>query len=209
MLRSLPSYLAYYGRWSATWESQALLRAGFGAGDQRCVERLLTGIDRLRYPIGGLTGSQLVEVRKLKARMETERMPRGSDPARNTKLGPGGLSDVEWTVQLLQLQHAHEVPSLRTTSTLEALDAAVTAQLISPPDAEMLRDAWLFASRLRNAIMLVRGRASDVIPSDARDAAAIAFQLGYGRSEASTLVDDYRRTARRAAGVAARVFWGE
>ncbi len=209
ILRSLASYLSYYGRWSSTWEWQALLRACFGAGDEPCAERLLAGIDRLRYPEGGLSASQVAEIRKLKARMETERVPRGTDPARNTKLGPGGLSDVEWTVQLLQLQHAHALPSLRTTSTLGALTAAVTAGLVETADAEMLRDAWLFASRLRNAIMLVRGRASDVIPADARDAAAIAFQLGYGRGEASVLVDDYRRTARRASGVVARLFWGE
>ena len=68
------------------------------------------------------------EIRRLKARMEAERLPRGADPGLHTKLGRGGLSDVEWVAQLLQLQHGHEVPGLRTTRTLPALAAAVQAR---------------------------------------------------------------------------------
>lgn len=90
----------------------------------------------------------------------------GSDPLRNTKLGPGGLSDVEWVVQLLQLVNAGRLRELRTTSTLPALAAAERADLISADDAVALRDAWTMASALRNAILLLRGRASDTIGSD-------------------------------------------
>ena len=62
--------------------------------------------------------------------MEAERLPRGADPGLHTKLGRGGLADVEWVAQLLQLQHGHEVPALRTTRTLPALAAAVEAGLL-------------------------------------------------------------------------------
>ncbi|MCB0891463.1 MAG: bifunctional glutamine-synthetase adenylyltransferase/deadenyltransferase, partial [Propionibacteriaceae bacterium] len=113
MVRSLSSFRAYYERWSSTWEAQALVRAAHGAGDPELSAELLESIDVLRYPADGLTRQQVLEIRKLKARMEVERIPRGSDPLRNTKLGPGGLSDVEWVVQLLQLANAHEVPGLR------------------------------------------------------------------------------------------------
>ena len=126
-------------------------------------------IDQRRWPDGGLTDAQLVEIRKLKARVEAERLPRGADPERHTKLGPGGLADVEWTVQTLQLQHAYRLPALRSTRTVVALRAAREAGIIDPLDAGQLEEAWRMASRIRNSIMLMRGRASDSIPSDTRE----------------------------------------
>jgi glutamate-ammonia-ligase adenylyltransferase len=209
MVRSLASYRAYYERWSSTWESQALLRASVGAGDRELGAALLADIDRLRYPKGGLSHAQVHEIRKLKARMEAERLPRGGDPGRHVKLGPGGLSDVEWTVQLLQLHHAAGDRSLRTTGTLEALEATVGAGLLDGTDAEALRAAWLFASRIRNAIMLLRGRAGDSLPTDVRELSAAAQVLGYAKGESSVFVEDYRRRTRLARQVMDRVFWGE
>ncbi|PKQ21576.1 MAG: bifunctional glutamine-synthetase adenylyltransferase/deadenyltransferase, partial [Actinobacteria bacterium HGW-Actinobacteria-5] len=150
---------------------------------------------------------QVLEIRKLKARMEAERLPRGGDPARHVKLGPGGLSDVEWVVQLLQLHHAAGDARLRTTGTLEALDASVLAGLLDDADAEALRGAWLLASRIRNAIMLLRGRASDSLPTDARELSSVAQILGYAKGESTLFVEDYRRGARLARQVMDRVFW--
>ena len=207
MVRSLASYRAYYQRWSSTWESQALLRASFGAGDRGLAAELLADIDRLRYPGGGLTHAQVLEIRKLKARMEAERLPRGGDPGRHVKLGPGGLSDVEWVVQLLQLHHASGERALRTTSTLEALDATVVAGLLDAADAEALRASWLLASRIRNAIMLLRGRAGDSLPTDVREVSSVAQILGYAKGESSQFVEDYRKSTRLARQVMDRVFW--
>ena len=207
MVRSLASYRAYYQRWSSTWEGQALLRARVGAGDRELGEQLLAEIDPLRYPADGLTHAQVVEIRKLKARMENERIGRGSDPRRNLKLGPGGLSDVEWVVQLLQLQHAGTHPELRTPYTMGALRAAQSLDLITAEDADALADAWVFASRIRNAIMISRGRASDTIPTDPREFSAVAQILGYGKGESSLLRDDYQRRARLARQVMNRLFW--
>jgi glutamate-ammonia-ligase adenylyltransferase len=207
IVRSRESYRAYYRKWSATWEAQALLRAAPGAGDVGLAAALLADLDAVRYPVEGLTQTQVHEIRRLKARMEAERAPRGGDPARNTKLGPGGLSDVEWVVQLIQLQHAHEVPGLRTPSTLDALAAASGAGLLEPGDAEALRDAWVLASRVRNAVMLFRGRASDSLPTDARDLAAVAQILGYSKGESTLLVEDQHRCARLARQVMDRTFW--
>jgi glutamate-ammonia-ligase adenylyltransferase len=209
MVRSLSSYRAYYERWSSTWEAQALLRASVGAGDVALAGELLPAFDRIRYPAGGLDKAQVHEIRLLKARMEAERMPRGSDPRRHVKLGPGGLSDVEWVVQLLQLQHAATVPELRTTGTLEALDAAEQADLIGLDDADALRSAWLMASRIRNAVMLLRGRAADSLPTDSRELSAVALILGYSKGESSLLVEDYRKHARLARQVMDRVFWDQ
>ena len=208
MVRSLTSTTSYYARWSSTWEAQALLRAAHGAGDPELTDALLAAIEGLRYPTTGLARQQVHEIRKLKARMEVERIPRGSDPLRNTKLGPGGLSDVEWGVQLLQLEHAGGEPGLRTTSTLPALKAAVEADLVSSEDAAAMADAWTMASRIRNTVLLLRGRASDSIPNDPREAAAVALLMGYDKGESSLFLDEYRRRTRRARQVMDHIFWG-
>jgi len=208
LVRTLSSYRTYYERWSSTWEAQALLRADLGAGDDRVGRAFLALVAPVRYPADGLALSQVIEIRRLKARMESERMPRGVDPSRHVKLGPGGLSDVEWTVQLLQLQHAHRVPELRTTRTLEALRALRNEGLVDDHDGAALEAAWLLAGRIRNMAMLVRGRASDVIPTDAREMAQVAELLGYGRGGASHLYDEWRRLARRAKHVTDRLFFG-
>ena len=209
LIRSLAAYRNYYSRWSSTWEMQALVRADALAGDEELGQSLLEEIDARRWPAGGLTASQLTEIRKLKARVEAERLPRGANPAKHTKLGPGGLADVEWTVQLLQLQHAWEVPTLRSTRTIEALRAARSADIIGPTDAGHLESAWMMASKIRNQLMLVRGRGSDSLPSDNRELAALAELMGYGPGESSHLLADYQRVTRRARGVVNRVFWGE
>ncbi len=209
LIRSLSAYRNYYSRWSSTWEMQALVRADALAGDADLGAELMAIIDEKRWPAQGLSASQLTEIRKLKARVEAERLPRGADPAKHTKLGPGGLADVEWTVQMLQLEHAHRIPELRSSRTVEALHAAQTAGVLDPQDAGHLEAAWTMASRVRNQIMLVRGRGSDSLPSDNRELAAVAELMGYGSGESSHLLADYRRVTRRARGVVDRIFWGQ
>jgi len=207
LVRTIASYAAYYEKWSSTWEAQALLRAEPVAGDADLGRAFVAIIDPLRYPQDGLPDSDVREIRRLKARMESERLPRGADPGLHTKLGRGGLSDVEWVAQLLTLQHAAQVPGLRTTRTLPALRAAVEAGLLDAEDAEHLVAAWRIATRVRDAVMLVRGRASDMVPTDARDLAAVSQVLGYPPGESGALLDDYRRITRRARGVVERVFY--
>jgi len=206
LVRSLASYLEYYRRWKATWEMQALLRATVIAGDAELGAAFIEGINPLRYPVIGVDESEVREIRRLKARMEAERLPRGVDPAMHLKMGRGGLADVEWTVQLLQLRHAAEFAPLRTTATLEALAAARDAELLSAPDEAALRAAWIIASRVRNAIVLASGRASDTMPSELRARAAVARAMGYRVDTAPELLEDYQRATRRARQVHERLF---
>ncbi|MFJ5804708.1 bifunctional [glutamine synthetase] adenylyltransferase/[glutamine synthetase]-adenylyl-L-tyrosine phosphorylase [Streptomyces sp. NPDC093093] len=208
LVRTLPSYAAYYRRWSLTWESQALLRAATVAGDQELGSRFIDLIDPLRYPVEGLGDDAVREIRRLKARMESERLPRGADPTLHTKLGRGGLSDVEWTVQLMQMRHAWAEPGLRTTRTREALAAAHAAGLIPTEEAQILDEAWVLATRVRNAVMLVRGRAGDTFPSEARELAAVGRYLGYAEGTAGDMLEDYRRITRRARAVVDELFYG-
>ncbi|MFF2935829.1 bifunctional [glutamine synthetase] adenylyltransferase/[glutamine synthetase]-adenylyl-L-tyrosine phosphorylase [Streptomyces mirabilis] len=208
LVRTLNSYEAYYRRWSLVWESQALLRAEIVAGDEDLGRRFIELVDPLRYPAEGLGDDAVREIRRLKARMESERMPRGADPTLHTKLGRGGLSDVEWTVQLFQLQHGWVEPGLRTTRTREALGAACAAGLVSGEDAAILDEAWVLATRVRNAVMLVRGRAGDTFPSDGRELAAVGRYLGYGPGHVGDMLEDYRRITRRARAVVEVLFYG-
>ncbi|RRD46011.1 bifunctional [glutamine synthetase] adenylyltransferase/[glutamine synthetase]-adenylyl-L-tyrosine phosphorylase [Tessaracoccus sp. OH4464_COT-324] len=206
-VRTVSSYRKYYERWGAVWEAQMLLRARHGAGSAELVQAVLDDIDPVRYP-ERLTDDAVREIRRLKSRMERERIPAGVDPSRHLKLGPGGLSDIEWTIQLIQLAHAHRHPELRTTSTLGALAAARALGLVAPGDADALSAAWRHASTVRDAIMLVRGRPSDALPTNTRELAAVAALLGHDAPVAE-LGENTRRHARLAGAVVGRLFWGE
>ncbi|MFS0694076.1 bifunctional [glutamine synthetase] adenylyltransferase/[glutamine synthetase]-adenylyl-L-tyrosine phosphorylase [Streptomyces nitrosporeus] len=208
LTRTLKSYAAYYRRWSLVWESQALLRAEPVAGDEELGRAFVELIDPLRYPVEGLGDEAVREIRRLKARMESERIPRGADPTLHTKLGRGGLSDVEWTVQLMQMQHGWAEPGLRTTRTREALAAASAAELIPHEDAATLDEAWVLATRVRNAVMLVRGRPGDTFPSNPRELAAVGRYLGYEQGHVGDMLEDYRRITRRARAVVEERFYG-
>ncbi|HYK68026.1 MAG TPA: bifunctional [glutamine synthetase] adenylyltransferase/[glutamine synthetase]-adenylyl-L-tyrosine phosphorylase [Streptosporangiaceae bacterium] len=208
LVRTLASYRAYYQRWSVAWEAQALLRAELAAGDPGVRAGFIAMADEIRYPEGGVDLAAVREIRRIKARMEAERMPRGIEPALHLKLGPGGLADVEWVAQLLQLRHAWAVPDLRVTQTPATLAAASKAGLIAVGDADTLTAAWRLASRIRDAVMLARGRPSDTVPTSPAELAVVARILGYPPDGAQDLTEDWRRSARQARAVMERLFYG-
>ena len=197
LVRSLASYREYYSRWSLVWEAQALLRATPLAGDESLAAAFLELVAPLRWPEGGLDPGQVREIRTLKARMEAERLPRGADRKTHFKLGHGGLSDVEWVAQLVQLRHAGEHPELRTTSTTSALAAAERLGLVEPAHADALVAAWRLASSMRNASVLFRGKPVDSVPTYERDADGVARILGLPGGSGQELAERYRRVARR------------
>jgi glutamate-ammonia-ligase adenylyltransferase len=207
LVRTLDAYAAYYAKWSKVWEAQALLRADAVVGDPGVRERFTALIDPLRYPAAGLSEDDIIEVRRIKARVDNERLPRGADPALHLKLGRGGLADIEWTVQLLQLRHGAEVESLRTAQTLPALAAAADAGLLDKADAAILDKAWRTVSRVRNAATLARGKPVDQMPRPSRERRAVAGILGYPLDQSDAMVNDYLRVTRRARAVVERVFW--
>lgn len=207
VVRSIEAYTAYYRRWSLSWEAQALLRGRGVAGSAKLIEKFTDLADSIRYP-EAVDQQGLREIKRIKARVEGERLPQGADPRRHLKLGPGTLSDVEWLVQLLQLQHAHHIPGMRTTSTIAALDAAVAAELVDEASADRLREAWRLASRLRSAITLLTGQTTDVLPADRRELDAIGRLLGYPDRSATELEEDYLGVTRRARKAFEHLFYG-
>lgn len=208
LVRTLSSYESYYRQWAQPWEIQALLRAHWIAGDEDLGERFLLMADETRYPPGGVSAEAVQEIRRIKARVDSERLPRGADPNTHTKLGRGGLADIEWTVQLLQLRHAHKIPALHNTSTLESLDVIGAAELIAEGDVDLLREAWLTATRARNALVLVRGKPTDQLPGPGRQLNAVALAAGWDTGDGGEFLDNYLRVTRRAKTVVRKVFGG-
>lgn len=205
-VRSLDSYAAYYERWSLSWEAQALLRARPAVGSPSLLADFADMVDGVRYP-DSVPPENLREIRRIKARVEKERLPQGADPARHLKLGRGSLSDVEWLVQTLQLQHGAAHPELKTTSTQAAMDALVEAGFISAMDAQTLMSAWRLASRIRSAITLWGNGGSDMLPTDRFDLDGVARLLGYAPHSATELEDDYLSATRRARAIFEKLFY--
>jgi glutamate-ammonia-ligase adenylyltransferase len=174
-----------------------LLRATPIAGPASLAEDFRKLIDPLRWPEKGLDDKQVREIRTMKARVESERLPRGADPRTHLKLGTGGLTDVEWTVQLHQLRYAHQRPSLRVTGTMAALAAIGDEGLIAAEDVKALREAWRLGALMRNAGVLWRGRPIETVPADVRDADGIGRIMGRPAGDAASLGELWLRVARR------------
>ncbi|WP_342320111.1 bifunctional [glutamine synthetase] adenylyltransferase/[glutamine synthetase]-adenylyl-L-tyrosine phosphorylase [Corynebacterium mayonis] len=212
VVRTIGSYERYYRKWGEVWEKQALQRATCVAGDKEVGHAFLIMIDAFRYPTGGASKAEVREIRRIKARVDDERLPRGADKSTHTKLGRGALADVEWTVQLLTMMHAHEHPQLHNTSTLAVLDFLAElddARVLSARDATSLREAWLTATRARNALVLVSGKRIDQIPAPGPQLAQVAGCAGYEPGQQQLFLEDYLRITRRAHKVVEEVFWGE
>jgi glutamate-ammonia-ligase adenylyltransferase len=204
--RSVDSYRSYYSRWGDIWENQALLRARMIYGSAELVEEFNQVIDKFRYP-EVLEPKSVVEIRRIKARIESERLPQGADPKRHLKLGRGSLSDVEWLVQLLQLKHGNEYPAIRTPKTLDALSALVESGLVEAHDARVLSEAWTLSSRVRSAGVLWSNKVADVLSLDRRQLEGMSRILEYPGGSASLLEEDYLAHTRRSRQVFERIFY--
>lgn len=210
--RTIGSYERYYRQWGEVWEKQALQRATCVAGDREVGERFLRMIDAFRYPAGGAGKADVREIRRIKARVDDERLPRGADKSTHTKLGRGALADIEWTVQLITMMHAHEYPGLHNTSTLEVLDyleGLDAPEVLSADHARVLREAWLMATNARNALVLVTGKRTDQLPAPGPQLAQVAGSAGYNPEDQQEFLEDYLRVTRRAHTVVEEKFWGE
>jgi len=199
LARSLESFRTYYERWAQTWERQALVRARPVAGDPELGRRYMALLDEVVWD-PPFTNDHEREIRRMKARVERERIPRGEDPQFHLKLGRGSLSDVEWTTQLLQLRH--RLPAQGTMAALGRLreEGALTAA-----DARVLGEAYRFCEQTRNRWYLVKGGPGDALPSRPEDLARLARSC---ETTPGQLREDYRRVTRRSREVMERLFYG-
>jgi len=190
-------------------EAQALLRAETAAGDEDLGGRFTRMIAEFRYPLDGISPAAVREIRRIKARMEAERIPRGADRARHVKLGPGG--PVRRGVDRAACSSSStptRCPRCAPPAPGAAMAAAVQAGLLAAGDAVQLTAAWELAARIRNAIVLVGGRPGDTLPAKHSELTAVARLLGYPPGDAAqALEQDYRRAARHARAVMERLFY--
>lgn len=200
LARSLDGFRAYFARWAQVWERQALLRARPVAGDPSVGERFLAAAAAFVDGVP-LTADDVREIRRMKARIERERIPAGEDPQFHLKLGRGSLSDVEWCVQLLQLQHGVAEPG-----TMAALERLAATGALDGEDADVLAAAYRFCERTRNRWFLVNGGPGDALPSRPERLARLARSLD---TTPTALRDEYRRVTRRARRVVERRFYGK
>jgi glutamate-ammonia-ligase adenylyltransferase len=203
--RSLDSYRRYYEEWVAPWELLALVKARQAGGDSSLLGDYFEMLEPVIWK-ETLTREVVNEIRAIKARVESERIPASEDPDFHLKLGPGGLSDVEFATQLLQLRHGGSMPELRVTGTFEALSALREAGLLSHGDYDSLHDAYLFCTRVRLRLHLQSGRPSDSLPMVQDASARLASSLGLDRT--SELRELYRRYTRRARRTFETIFYG-
>lgn len=199
LARSLAAFEEYFSHWAAPWERQAYLRARMVVGSDELAARFAASVERFVFA-NPLSSGEIREIRRLKARMERERVPRREDPEFHLKLGRGSLSDVEWTVQLLQLERGLPGPA-----TLSALAALEERGALGRAEATALRESYLFCEATRDRLFLVLGEDSDALPSAPERLARLARSLDRSPTE---LREEYRRVTRRARRVMEDRFYG-
>ena len=208
LVRSLASYRAYYERWAKPWEFQALIKARMVAGDQVLGREFSDLVRPFVYP-ERLSPEAIREIRSMKARIEKERLGPREDPRFQLKVGAGGLIDVEFTIQLLQLVHGHRHPRLQAQGTIPAIAAAAEMGVVDLEKGRWLVDAYRYLNRARNVLYLLKGRPQDALPKEAEELETLARALGYPAPGARVqLLEDYRKVTRRARQVCEDVFYG-
>ena len=207
--RTLGSYLAYWDRWAQPWELQALIKVRPVAGDAELAGRFCAEAEARVYP-ERLDPETVAAVRRMKARVETSAKARaGGD--RQVKLGPGGLRDIEFAVQLLQLVHGRHDPALRSGTTLVALDRLTAAGFVGRADAAQLAQAYRFLRLVEHRLQLASERRTHTIPSGSEARRWLARTLGYRDSPQADALerfeDDRRRHAAAVRGLHEKLFY--
>ena len=208
LARSMASFLEYWQRWGQTWEFQALLKARPVAGDEGLGRRFASGAEDLAYP-ESLTLDRIAEIRRMRVRIEQERV-RPPDAARfHFKLGYGGLADVTFAVELGQMRYSREHAGVRRRHTLEALEAQAAAGVLEESVALALGEAYVFLNEVKNAMEIDRLVPAEAIPPAPEGQLALARRLGYEEYARQGFLEDYRRITRRARQAMERVFYRE
>jgi [glutamine synthetase] adenylyltransferase / [glutamine synthetase]-adenylyl-L-tyrosine phosphorylase len=208
LARSLASYLEYWQRWAETWEYQALLRARFVAGDEGLGRRFVSNARDFAYP-ERLSFEQVAAIRRMRVRIEEERVrPKDARPF-HFKLGHGALADVQFAVELALMRDGFAHPEVRRTHTLEALESLAAARLVEGSVARALADGFVFLSELKNAMEIEHRRPAEMLPPTPESQTALARRLGFGERARHSFLQEYRRVTRRVRQAMERVFYPE
>ncbi len=182
LVRSVASHQAYYRQWAKTWEFQALLKARPLAGDAALGAAWTDAVTPLvwgdaRSPGAAARPGAVAEVRAMRRRVERSLPLRQA--AREIKLGPGGLRDIEFAVQLLQLVHGRGDTTLRSGTTLDALRALIDGGYVGREDGEALDRSYRFLRTIEHRLQLQRLHRTHRLPDDSGGLRWLAHALGY------------------------------
>ena len=197
----LAGYQHYYDTTALVWERQALTRARVVAGDTEILGNRFLKIAHAFCYAEPLTAEEIAEIVRTRKRKEaqatrrtsTRRRGRGKTqtPIANVKSGYGGLVDIEFAVQILQLVHGGEAPSVRLQNTLLAVDRLHDIGILTETQRDGLSEAYLFLRRVENALRIVHDRALDALPKNRAELAQLARRLGYAETEGTPIVDAF------------------
>jgi glutamate-ammonia-ligase adenylyltransferase len=206
LARSIAGYLEYWQRYAETWEFQALLRARAVAGDPDLGRRFELNAVDAAYPPEGLTIDRVADIRRMRERIERERVKPPEAAKFHFKLGIGSLADVQFAVELSLLRHGGARPEIRSRRTLEAIDRLAAAKLLPGSAARDLGEAFVFHTDIKNALEMDRRLHAEAVPVVPADQTALARRLGYEEYPRQSFIDDYLRVSRRARRAMERVF---
>ncbi|MGW7193269.1 bifunctional [glutamine synthetase] adenylyltransferase/[glutamine synthetase]-adenylyl-L-tyrosine phosphorylase, partial [Streptomyces sp. NPDC054838] len=192
LVRTLASHLAYYQRWAKTWEFQALLKARAVAGDPELGAEYIEAITPLVWQAAERENF-VADVQKMRRRV-VDNIP-AAQVDRELKLGPGGLRDVEFAVQLLQLVHGRSDATLHSGTTLDALHALAAGGYVGRADAAQLHDAYRFLRAMEHRIQLYRLRRTHLVPEDENDLRRLGRSMGLRTEPVAELNKAWRRHA--------------
>ncbi len=190
LVRTLASHLAYYQRWAKTWEFQALLKARPVVGDLALGQEYTAALRPLVWQAAERENF-VADVQEMRRRVVAN-IP-AAEVDRQLKLGPGGLRDVEFAVQLLQLVHGRADASLRSGTTLDALKALAAGGYVGRADAAQLDEAYRFLRSLEHRIQLHRLRRTHLVPEDEADLRRLGRSLGLRTDPVAELTREWRR----------------
>ncbi|MES2792764.1 MAG: glutamine synthetase adenylyltransferase [Planctomycetota bacterium] len=179
---SLATFETYFQLGGAAWpfERQALVKLRPVAGDPEFGEQIVAVRDALLYH------GEAFDLRAMRGMRERQVQQLVTAGTVNAKFSPGGLVDVEYYIQGLQITHGKNLPALRTTNTWTALAALEATAVLPAEDVSALRDAYRFWRRLIDALRMVRGDARDLTVPDTgtEDFRFLSRRLGYSKSQA-------------------------
>jgi glutamate-ammonia-ligase adenylyltransferase len=181
LARSLASTLSYYDTLGRTWERQALIKLRPVAGDIRLGEEFLKAIEPFVYR-KYLTSSEINEIKALKRRIE-EKTGRAGETITDVKTGHGGIRDVEFTLQFLQLLNGSDLPQIRQRNTLKALAALERVGCLTDQEYRVLDDSYRFLRKTEHRLQLMFDLQTHRLPSGLDELAKLALRMGYVKAD--------------------------
>lgn len=207
--RSIDNYEAYYEGWGEIWERQALIKARPIAGDLKLGEQFIHTVQPFvyqRYLDEFFITEIKLDIRHTKARIENRLREQVDDLTTHVKLGTGGIRDVEFTIQCLQLIHGGPIRALRNHNSLETIELLYQHELLNQTDREALADAYRFLRTVEHRIQMKSDLQRYALPSKESELIKLAKRIGYQNSGTGSALEAFQTDYARHTGTVRQIF---